>query len=169
MSFGCSGWGGRVVVTTHGESKGSLGIVDVVAQYVPGLQKSGRNYKAVCPFHADKTPSFFVFPDRQSWRCFGVCATGGDVFTFVMRREQLNFSEALKVLCNLAFHARHARPVEHIQPYGLSLCACRRYWLEENLKIKWVPRFISRRPLVDEERHSRIDCSFFDQEDISLP
>ena len=49
------------------------------------------------------------------------------------------------------------------------LCACGRYWLECNLHTKWVPRFISRRPIVDEERHSRKDCSYFDKEDISLP
>ena len=59
-------------------------------------------YRAICPFHTEKTPSFFVFPERQSWRCFGACATGGDVFSFLMRIENLDFSEALKRLAQRA-------------------------------------------------------------------
>ena len=77
--------------------KSRIDILDVVSQYVQ-LQHSGRSYKAVCPFHNEKTPSFFVFPERQSWRCFGACATGGDMFNFLMRMENLDFSEALKKL-----------------------------------------------------------------------
>ena len=49
------------------------------------------------------------------------------------------------------------------------LCACRQHWLEENLKTKWVPRFINRRPLIDEERHSRNSCSHFSEKDVALP
>ena len=83
------------------EIKSRLDILDVVSQYV-ALQRSGRSYKALCPFHPEKTPSFFVFPERQSWRCFGACATGGDVFSFAMRIENLDFSAVLKNLANLA-------------------------------------------------------------------
>ena len=79
------------------EIKSRLDILDVVSQYAQ-LQRSGGSYKALCPFHTEKTASFFVFPDRQSWRCFGACASGGDVFSFVMRMENLDFGDALRKL-----------------------------------------------------------------------
>ncbi len=84
-------------MTVVDDIKARLDILEVVGQRVP-LQRSGRSYKGNCPFHQERTPSFHVFPDRQSWRCFGGCATGGDVITFVMRAENLEFGEALREL-----------------------------------------------------------------------
>ena len=81
--------------------KARLDIVEAVSAYV-ALQKSGRYYKALCPFHTEKTPSFIVNQERQSWRCFGACSTGGDVFSFVMRAENLEFAETLRVLAQKA-------------------------------------------------------------------
>ena len=76
-------------------------IVEVVSERVT-LQKSGRNFKANCPFHTERTPSFYVFPERQTWRCFGACATGGDVITFVMKSEGQEFAQALAGLAQRA-------------------------------------------------------------------
>ena len=82
-------------MTVVDDVKSRLDIVDVISQRVP-LQRSGNSFKANCPFHQEKTPSFHVFPDRQSWRCFGSCATGGDVLSFVMKSGNLEFGEALR-------------------------------------------------------------------------
>lgn len=88
-------------MTVVDDIKGRLDILEVVSHYIP-LQRSGRSYKANCPFHQERTPSFYVFPERQTWRCFGACADGGDVFSFVMRAENLEFTEALR---RMAQHA----------------------------------------------------------------
>lgn len=65
---------------------------------VTHLQKSGRSFKGLCPFHTEKTPSFYVFPERGTWRCFGSCGEGGDLFSFVQKRENVEFRDALRLL-----------------------------------------------------------------------
>ena len=72
-------------------------IIDVVQSYVPSLKKAGLTWKACCPFHHEKTPSFTVNPDRQIFKCFG-CGKGGDVFKFVMELENLDFTSSAELL-----------------------------------------------------------------------
>ena len=75
-------------------------VVDVIGAYFP-LKKAGANFRALCPFHKEKTPSFNVTPGKQIWHCFG-CGAGGDVFKFVMQYENLDFLAAVRRLAERA-------------------------------------------------------------------
>ena len=74
-----------------------IDIVSFISEYIP-LKKAGRNFKALCPFHNEKTPSFVISPERQIWHCFGGCNKGGDAYSFLMEYEKLDFVEALRIL-----------------------------------------------------------------------
>lgn len=82
------------------ELKARLDIVDVISDYIE-LKRAGQNYKGLCPFHSEKTPSFMVNPGKQRFHCFG-CGTGGDIIHFVMKYENLSFQETLKLLAKKA-------------------------------------------------------------------
>ena len=82
------------------EVKARLDAVEYIGRDVR-LQRAGRNWKGLCPFHSEKTPSFFVFPDRGSYKCFG-CGEGGDLLSYVMRRNRIEFPDALGELAREA-------------------------------------------------------------------
>jgi len=78
------------------EIRSKIDLVAYISESVP-LKKAGRNFKGLCPFHTEKTPSFIVSPERQIWKCFG-CQKGGDAFGFLMEIERIEFGEALRTL-----------------------------------------------------------------------
>jgi len=79
------------------EIKKKIDIIDFIGSFIT-LKKTGRNFKALCPFHQEKTPSFIISPERQIWHCFGSCQEGGDIIKFLMKWENITFFEALKDL-----------------------------------------------------------------------
>jgi len=82
------------------EIKERVDVVELISSYI-NLRKAGQNYKGLCPFHKEKTPSFMVSPQKQIWHCFG-CGNGGDAFGFIMKMESMEFPEALRFLAQKA-------------------------------------------------------------------
>ncbi|PKL18345.1 MAG: DNA primase [Spirochaetae bacterium HGW-Spirochaetae-5] len=79
----------------------SVRIEDLALRYIPSLKKKGRNYTGLCPFHKEKTPSFSISPDKQIFQCFG-CNTGGNIFTFIAKIENIGFVESVKRIADIA-------------------------------------------------------------------
>ncbi len=99
-------------MSTIDEIKAKIDIVDLVSEAGVKLRKAGRNYTGFCPFHDNKhTPAFVVWPESGTWRCFGQCNEGGDIFKFVMKREGLDFKDTLEKLA-----ARAGVQVEDFRP-----------------------------------------------------
>ena len=84
------------------EIKNKVTVLDLVSEFVD-LKKQGRLFKSVCPFHSENTPSFIVDPDKNMWRCFGACSTGGDVISFIMKKDSISFLDSLNFLCFKSF------------------------------------------------------------------
>ncbi|MFC2058832.1 DNA primase [Chloroflexota bacterium] len=142
-------------MSTIDEIKQRLDIVDVISAYLK-LDKAGRNLRANCPFHQEKTPSFIVFPERQSWRCFG-CGAGGDLFSFVMKKEGVDFGEALKLLADkagvsLVRKKDIAQDKRTERLYKLNEAAARYYHnqLLQGAATKPAQQYVKKRGLTDE-------------------
>ena len=106
-------------------------IVDLIGTYV-SLKRAGSNYNGLCPFHSEKTPSFTVFPDNQSFFCFG-CEAGGDAFTFIMRMENLDYKGSIEFLAKRsgvelpADGAQEQRGLTRKRVFEMNLIAAR-FW-----------------------------------------
>lgn len=112
--------------------KEHISIVDVVSLYV-SLKPAGKNYKALCPFHTEKTPSFFVMPDKNSFSCFG-CNRFGDIFTMVQEMENISFVEAMHFLAekfNIPLEKSRFKPVKKDEYLLINELACD--FFKENL------------------------------------
>lgn len=135
--------------------KESLPIVDVISSYLK-LEKAGSNYKANCPFHNEKTPSFFVSPSRNSYFCFG-CQAKGDIFTFVEQFEGLDFKGALKVLADRAGirleNYNQKDQTEKDRLYQL-MEAATVFYEQEFLKNIEAQEYIKARGVLDDTRKS---------------
>ncbi len=137
--------------------KARLSIVDVVSPYVQ-LKKAGVNYKGLCPFHSEKTPSFVVSPEKQICHCFG-CNKGGDIFTFIQEVESVTFPEALQILAdragitieNISKYQKKEGKSEKDEYYKAHDLACE--FFEKELKGKdgkKVMEYLKKRGIKDE-------------------
>lgn len=114
------------------EVKQRVDIVEFISRYTP-LKRTGSTYKGLCPFHSERTPSFIVFPHTGTWRCFGACGIGGDIFSFVMRKENLDFRETLQMLArevgvNLQEESQDASASQRTQIYEVNELAAKYYF-----------------------------------------
>lgn len=97
-------------MTAIDEVRQRTDILEVIGRYLP-LTKAGKTFRGLCPFHGERNPSFYVYPEQQTWHCFG-CNSGGDVFSFLMKKENIEFKETLRLLAEKAGVELPTRPEE---------------------------------------------------------
>lgn len=134
------------------EIKQKLDIVDLVSQTVK-LRKSGRSYAGLCPFHSNtRTPAFYVFPETQTWHCFGACGMGGDIFTFVMKKDNVDFGDALRLLAERAGVSLHRDPQQESNTKRLieinqTAAAYYHYQLKQHAEAERVRAYLVKRQI----------------------
>lgn len=134
------------------EVKSRLDIIEVLSSYIK-LQKAGANFRALCPFHQEKTPSFMISPARQMWHCFGGCNEGGDIFKFVMKVEGLEFGDALRQLANRAgvvLKKEDPRIKTERNKYLDICCAATEYFQKNLAQNSEVGEYLAKRGLKKE-------------------
>lgn len=146
-------------MTIVDDIKARLDIVDYVSASVK-LRHTGKNYTGFCPFHSNThTPAFVIFPESQTWRCFGQCNEGGDIFSFVMKKEGWDFSETLKFLAEkagveLPVFTRETRAnKDHTEELVNVLEAAARFYRQQMLetpKGRETLEYLYRRGLTDQ-------------------
>lgn len=133
------------------EVKSRLDIIEVLSGYIK-LSKAGSNFKAVCPFHSEKSPSFMVSPSRQIWHCFG-CGEGGDIFKFIMKIEGIEFGDALRQLADRAgvILKREDPQIRTERGLMMEICKLATEHFRENLKKNSeVQEYLKKRGLKKE-------------------
>jgi DNA primase len=134
------------------EIKQKLDIVDFVSQTVK-LRKSGRSYAGLCPFHSNtRSPAFYVFPETQTWHCFGACGMGGDIFTFVMKKDNVDFADALKLLAERAGVQLHRDPqmesnTKRLIEINQTAAAFYNYQLKHHAEAERVRAYLQKRKI----------------------
>lgn len=135
--------------------KEATDIVTVIEAYVT-LQRSGANFVARCPFHQENTPSFFVSPDRQFWHCYGACGEGGDVLSFLMKAENMDFQQALRHLAQQAgielasFRKKRTDPNEPLYRLMAQAAAYFRQAFLQEPEAQTARAYVQRRGITDE-------------------
>ena len=132
------------------EIRSAVNIVHYISQFV-NLKKAGQNFKGLCPFHTEKTPSFIVSPEKQIFHCFG-CGKGGNVFSFIMDYEKLAFTESLKKAADFAgiileFEKVSPEQSNYFQRlYDINEQACLHFErsISQAVNKKWLQYFLDR-------------------------
>ncbi|MCK5511654.1 MAG: DNA primase [Thermodesulfovibrionia bacterium] len=137
------------------EIKSRLDIVDVISDYV-SLKKAGQNWRGLCPFHSEKTPSFMVSPSKQIFHCFG-CGVGGDMFAFLIKYENFSFPEALDILAKKSgvLIKKFQRKPESAGEKENLLSLYREasiFYRENRMKNSEAARYLQKRGITDEAR-----------------
>ncbi|MDO8557417.1 MAG: DNA primase [Candidatus Jorgensenbacteria bacterium] len=132
--------------------KQKLDIVDFLRSYI-NLIPAGKNFRALCPFHQEKTPSFIVSPERQTWHCFGSCAEGGDVIKFVMKYENIEFPEALRYLAEKASITLQSTNLREEREYNILYdihAEAKQFFIDQLEKHGDIITYLKNRGLNDE-------------------